>query len=519
MDRPIRLSALSLVVAALALALGGCSDAPTSYGNVTGQIVTDDGEALRGATVTAVSADAVGVATAQLGTQTTAPLSAQAIDGTVTDERGFFDLALAQGRYLLLVEGDGMGAMRTIDVTGDPVDLWLTAEALGRVRGTAVKEGSDDHAGVTVRAHGTNRTALTVQSGEYLLHGLPAGRYTLSASGDGFSSGTVVVDVEAGLTVDAAALTLAPSADASPEPVLDSAGDPIVVWSSRRAEIGGETTTITLSGSGFGDSIDLSRILYGGTPVRDRAIVAWSDTEITLAFVHAAELFGTDYRRLMAAKVGGPEYVPANEQRFEVRTAGGVAVSDPVRIVAADVNVTFPAGGTVTATLYARDLFGLPVADVPFTWATNRGALDALDVITDASGTASTTLTLDGSGLAHVLSVLHDDRSVEDRCTACYRFDLATTQVVAGEPASVEATVTTDAGSPLTDRTLTVRLIDEMTRETLDLGPYTTSATGAMTVEIPALQPDRSYRLWLFEDGLPVVSYGRYVWTSSGALD
>jgi len=519
MDRSIRLATLSLLVAALALALSGCSDAPAFHGNVTGQVVTDDGQALSGAAITAVTADAVALATTQLGTQTAPAISSQAIDGTVTDERGYFDLSLPQGRYLLLVEGSGVGAMRTIDLTGDPVDLRLTAEALGRVRGAAVKEGRDDHEGTTVRAHGTNRTALTVQSGEYLLHGLPPGRYALSASGEGFASGTVVIDVEAGVTVDAPALTLTPSAPTSPAPILDAAGGPIVVWSWQRAEIGGEATTITLSGSGFGDSIDLSRVLYGGTPVRDRSIVAWSDGEITLSFVHAAELFGMDYGRFMAAKVGGPAYVPVEEQRFEVRTEGGVAVSDPVRIVSADVDFAFPAPGTVTATLHARDLFGLPVTDTPFTWAANRGALDALDVTTDEAGSASTTLTLDGSGLAHVVSVLHGDRSVADRCAACYRLDLATSQVVAGEPTSMDATVRTDDGSPFADRTLTVRLVDEMTRETLDLGPYATDATGAMTIELPALQPDRSYRLWLFEDGLAVVPHGRYVWPSSGAPD
>lgn len=68
----------------------------------------------------------------------------------------------------------------------------------GSVRGTVSLQGESDASGVTVTAQPGGATAITEADGTYILTGLDAGTYTITAEIDGFSVGIEVVSIAEG---------------------------------------------------------------------------------------------------------------------------------------------------------------------------------------------------------------------------------------------------------------------------------------------------------------------------------
>ncbi len=68
----------------------------------------------------------------------------------------------------------------------------------GSVRGTVALQGQQNHGGVTITANPGGATTTTAADGSYLLLGLAAGSYTLTAAKDGFAEGTASVNLVEG---------------------------------------------------------------------------------------------------------------------------------------------------------------------------------------------------------------------------------------------------------------------------------------------------------------------------------
>lgn len=484
----------------VAAVLAACSQAPTFEGNLTGRVLAADGGPFAGATVTAASTSE----------SDGADLRAQALDAGRTDDEGYFDLMLPAGRYVLMIVGDGYGLTRVVEVTNERVELDMRAQRLGHVRGAVVARDGGTADGVQIRVRDTNRSALTTAAGDYVVHGLPAGEYRLTAvSGEGTYVPEVPVTVAAGQTVEAPALELPSNvAVAPPAPTIAATSSDFMLFGDYNGVLD-QAVRLELTGSGFGDRMGLNRLLYAGIEVDAQAIASWSDSTIVLETAEPLRLLGGGYlpRGLGAATLDAQAQLGP---RFEVRTEAGTATSEPVRLARVDVHGFGSVAPDTEAEIevYAQDVFGSPLDGLEFTLAANRGTLASSAVTIGADRRARVGFTPE-SHLPHVISVSYGDEVVTTGSVQCCHLVMDAHHVPAGESASVTVVVErydgTAAGEGVTfDVVLWSWYYGHYIGgedTAIDLGSYTTGKLSDIVLDLSGLTPSTEYGVFLVQDG------------------
>lgn len=196
-----------------------------SSGGISGKVTNSAGASLLGATVT------VGTSTAQT-----------LADGTWSMQNlaaGTFTVSAALSGY----SGASESATITAGNNTTAGTLALAPVSPGNVTGQVVNGGGTGVSGATVSAQG-----LSVSSdaaGNYTLGNLPAGAATITASATGFATGTAAVNVAAGTTTTAPAITLGSSSGTVTGTVKSSAGAAIAGAS---VSFGGGSATTNSTG-------------------------------------------------------------------------------------------------------------------------------------------------------------------------------------------------------------------------------------------------------------------------------
>ncbi|WP_063747611.1 carboxypeptidase regulatory-like domain-containing protein [Corallococcus macrosporus] len=188
-----------------------------------------------------------------------------------TDAQGRFRFeALRAGTYTLTAWWNGYEREeRTVEVRFEQtttVNITLMRES-GAVRGTVQLTGESNHAGVSVALSGHEAVATTDAQGHFVLEGVAAGRYTLTARRANYTKAETALDVRGG---EPAAVNLS----------LERLGA-LEVSAPKLAVQGGH---LTLTGSGFGEERGPFTITVGGRAVTD--FISWSDTRVVVRVAH-----------------------------------------------------------------------------------------------------------------------------------------------------------------------------------------------------------------------------------------
>ncbi len=195
-------------------------------GGISGKVTSSFGAPLLGVTVTA-------------GTGTANTLA----DGTWSLQN------LAAGSLTVTAALNGYsGASENASITAGnnttAGTLALAPVNPGNVTGQVVNGAGTGLSGATVSAQGL--TVNTDAAGNYTLANLPAGAATITASATGFANGTATVNVAAGTTMSAPAITLGSSSGSITGTVKSSAGAAITGAS---VSFGGGSATTSSTGS------------------------------------------------------------------------------------------------------------------------------------------------------------------------------------------------------------------------------------------------------------------------------
>lgn len=115
----------------------------------------------------------------------------------LTDSYGHYLVSLVPvGTYNLKFKKEGFDEEVVTDVmitrgfTIPVTDVFLQLSR-GSIAGVAILEGASNHSGILISIEGTNYTAITNSNGNYLIQGIPVGRYNLMASKSGYDDATV----------------------------------------------------------------------------------------------------------------------------------------------------------------------------------------------------------------------------------------------------------------------------------------------------------------------------------------
>lgn len=188
-----------------------------------------------------------------------------------TDAQGRFRFEhLRVGTYTVTAWWNGYErAERTVEVRFEQtttVNITLMRET-GAVRGTIQLFGESNHAGVSVSLSGHDAGATTDAQGQFVLDGVPAGHYTLTARRANYAKAETALDVGAG---EPTAVNLS----------LERLGA-LEVSAPKLAVQGGH---MTLTGSGFGEERGPFTVTVGGRAVTD--FISWSDTRVVVRVAH-----------------------------------------------------------------------------------------------------------------------------------------------------------------------------------------------------------------------------------------
>ena len=185
-------------------------------------------------------------------------VSRQSESTALTDKNGRFSFRLVgSGVYNITVTtNDGQGSFKTnISFTGTgalTIDLVVTP--VGAITGKAVLEDRpDDSEGIDVYVPGTSFIAKTTSNGEFVISGVPAGEYGLTAQYAGYLKSTVTkIVVTSGQTTNVSGIITLQS-EASTEPELGRVSGTVVV-SSAGAGSGRALGGVARAGGGSGVS-------------------------------------------------------------------------------------------------------------------------------------------------------------------------------------------------------------------------------------------------------------------------
>jgi adhesin/invasin len=243
-------------------------------------------------------------------------------------------------------------------------------------------------------------------------------------------------------------------------------------------------TTSSGTGTGTGSTTTPS----AGTPVHNGTLVSFTSTIGRIEPAEARTENGRVTVRFIGDGRSGAATILAYSggARTELSLNVGAAAAERIQLTATPIGSS---GGASTITARVEDASGNPLSGVPVQFSATRGTLSAPNANTDSTGHATVTLT---TTVESTVTATAGSKSATATVTPATRSGLsisAPTTVIASAPAQFTFTLSNVAGV----RTVLVNWGDGTTQDIgaqssashthtfPDSGPYTVSATAAMT--------------------------------------
>lgn len=299
---------------------------------------------------------------------------------TTTDEAGqfAFDVSTA-GTYGITGISGSEGVYFQVPVTLD-ADGKLTSEPvtqstapLGAVTGSIHTE----RAGVMISLLGTSFLALTDTDGAFNITGVPAGEYSIAATVAGHTGASRTVTVKSGESTElTAALEFGPTiTSVTPEGItsMETVSGPYGDYMTYPVH--------EIEGSGFGDGIGISRLLFAGKDITS-LVTTWTDTHITVD-INNNHLY--EYQL---------EFTTVDDLHFTVVTPSGSADTPTAATIDAYSHYNELDDGTRLYSLDPTVMNGFYPEGLTFDLSTNHGTLH----VNAPDGPETSTHTIDYSG-------------------------------------------------------------------------------------------------------------------------